>query len=284
MQEAPGVAGAAGAVGTGSQAPGRRARAARGLHGAVPLTLHRGPLHCDRPCRVTAPGQEPPNSSHHHGNRSRATPPRASWHHWPLTGRWPMAVCPCARRTRAVGSAWSACRDLIRLGTGPLPDATGAERKEGQGATGTLQALHGPAAPVESDGRDGGPRRSPHSPRGRAGPGAHVLRPPREPCGLVGQSWGQPRAPPGERGGGPCPAFFPKEGALGRPPTLRSPQNPTQCPASQPEHPPLPCPRSLGSGQWLSPRTRSQEAKLRLLAKPPPGTWQPGAFFGKQTP
>lgn len=144
-----------------------------------------------------------------------------------------------------MGSAWSACRDLSRLGTGPLPDATGAERKEGQGATGTLQALHGPAAPVESDGRDGGPRRSPHSPRGRAGPGAHVLRPPREPCGLVGQSWGQPRAPPGERGGGTLPGLLSQGGRPGPSPNIEVSPEPHAVPgvparAPTPPLPPVP--------------------------------------------
>lgn len=58
MQEAPGVAGAAGAVGTGSQAPGRRARAARGLHGAVPLTpaLGTSPLRQAVPCHGPGTG------------------------------------------------------------------------------------------------------------------------------------------------------------------------------------------------------------------------------------
>lgn len=58
MQEAPGVAGAAGAVGTGSQAPGRRARAARGLHGAVPVTPAPGtsPLRQAVPCHGPGTG------------------------------------------------------------------------------------------------------------------------------------------------------------------------------------------------------------------------------------
>lgn len=200
----------------------------------------------------------------------------------PLTRKWSMAVslslqgagrglCPGTHAEKPHGS-----------GRGRLPDATGSEQKEGQGATGTpralwaalsLQALCGPA----SGGRDRGLQCSFHRPWGRAVLSAHVLRPPQEPCGVVRQSWAQPRTPQVNQGGeraarDPAQPSFPRRTPWavarhrGLPRTPRS----ARCPSPSTRLSPVPGPSAQASGcpHTLLPRRQ----RLRFLAKPPPGT------------
>lgn len=204
----------------------------------------------------------------------------------PLTRKWSMAVslslqgagrglCPGTHAEKPHGS-----------GRGRLPDATGSEQKEGQGATGTpralwavssLQALYGPALPTASGGRDRGLQCSFHRPWGRAVLSAHVLRPPQEPCGVVRQSWAQPRTPQVNQGGeraarDPAQPSFPRRMPWavtrhrGLPRTPRS----ARCPSPSTRLSPVPGPSAQASGcpHTLLPRRQ----RLRFLAKPPPGT------------
>lgn len=199
----------------------------------------------------------------------------------PLRRKWPMAVSPSLQDAGRGLCPGTHAEKPHGSGRGPLPDATGSEQTEGQGATGTpralwavssLQALYGPALPMASGGRDRGLQCSFHRPWGRAVLSAHVLRPPQEPCGLVRQSWAQPRTPQvnrgGERAARALPGLPSQGGRPGPSPDIEAFPELHAAPGTHLSPVPGPSAQASGCPHTLLPRRQ----RLRFLAKPPPGT------------